>query len=231
MTQTAPRDVELVAFDLGGTTIQDLGGVSDAFTTVLQAHGIQITAGELSTWRGASKRKAFEHFIARQFGDRSHERIGRVYADFCDRLQQQFQEQGVHPISGAAETFAWLRSCGIRLTITTGFDRATTDRILRAVGWDQGAVEAVVCGDDVPLGRPAPYMIFRAMEATGVVNVRRVATVGDTALDLEAGWNAGVGYNIGVLSGAHRLEQLQKVPHTHLLPSVAALPGLWHTES
>ena len=38
------------------------------------------------------------------------------------------------------------------------------------------------------------------MERTGVVSVRQVVNVGDTALDLESGWNAGVGGNVGVLS-------------------------------
>ncbi len=64
------------------------------------------------------------------------------------------------------------------------------------------------------------------MEATGIHRVSRVATVGDTALDLQAGDNAGVGLNIGVLSGAHRREQLERAPHSHLLPGVGALPDL-----
>jgi phosphoglycolate phosphatase-like HAD superfamily hydrolase len=69
-------------------------------------------------------------------------------------------------------------------------------------------------------------MIFRCMEATGIVDVRRVANVGDTVLDLQAGHNAGVALNIGVLSGAHKREQMEKQPHTHLIDSVAALPEL-----
>ena len=76
-------------------------------------------------------------------------------------------------------------------------------------------------------GRPAPYLIFHAMEAAGVVDVRRVATVGDTTLDLEAGANAGVVWNVGVLSGAHDRASLEQAPHTHILTSVAALPTLW----
>jgi phosphoglycolate phosphatase-like HAD superfamily hydrolase len=52
--------------------------------------------------------------------------------------------------------------------------------------------------------------------------------VGDTALDLQAGFNAGVGWNIGVLSGAHDRETLAAAPHTHLIASVAALESVWH---
>ena len=50
--------------------------------------------------------------------------------------------------------------------------------------------------------------------------------VGDTELDLRAGWNAGVGWNVGVLSGAHPRERLEGAPHTHLIESVASLPDL-----
>jgi phosphoglycolate phosphatase-like HAD superfamily hydrolase len=65
------------------------------------------------------------------------------------------------------------------------------------------------------------------MEATGTHRVRAVANVGDTALDLEAGSNAGVGWNIGVFSGAHDRETLQAAPHTHLIASVSALGSVW----
>jgi phosphoglycolate phosphatase-like HAD superfamily hydrolase len=70
-------------------------------------------------------------------------------------------------------------------------------------------------------------MIFHAMESLSVTDVRRVAVVGDTVLDLQAGWNAGVRWNIGVWSGAHSRQQLEQAPRTHLLPGVGALPEIW----
>ena len=98
--------------------------------------------------------------------------------------------------------------------------------LLNALGWAEGMVDAIVCGDDVTLGRPAPDLIFRAIEAAGASSVSRVANIGDTALDLEAGHNAGVRWNIGVLSGAHDRHILERAPHTHLIDSVAELPRL-----
>jgi phosphoglycolate phosphatase-like HAD superfamily hydrolase len=65
------------------------------------------------------------------------------------------------------------------------------------------------------------------METAGASSVHRVANVGDTILDLLAGYNAGVRWNIGVLSGAHDRQLLESVPHTHLLPSVADAARLW----
>jgi len=75
------------------------------------------------------------------------------------------------------------------------------------IGCGGAFFDAAVCGDDVAQGRPAPYLIFRAMESASARNVHRVANVGDTALDLLAGHNAGVRWNVGVgvLPGAHKL--------------------------
>jgi phosphoglycolate phosphatase-like HAD superfamily hydrolase len=67
------------------------------------------------------------------------------------------------------------------------------------------------------------------MEATGAADVRTVANVGDTLLDLTAGANAGVRWNVGVLTGAHGRRVLERAPHTHLIPSVASLPDLWRS--
>ena len=88
-------------------------------------------------------------------------------------------------------------------------------------------VDAVICGDDVAEGRPAPHLILEAMRATGIADPHRVASVGDTVLDLEAGWNAGVRWNIGVLSGAHDRAALERAPHTHIVQSIADLPPLF----
>jgi phosphoglycolate phosphatase-like HAD superfamily hydrolase len=69
-------------------------------------------------------------------------------------------------------------------------------------------------------------MIFRAMEAARIDNVREVLNVGDTPLDLQAGSRAGVLGVIGVLSGIHKEERLLRESPSHLIQSVAELPSL-----
>jgi|SRR5215831_11340133 len=221
------NDVELVIFDLAGTTVDDRGEVPAAFSSALAEHGIGVSAEELKNVRGASKRDAILQLIPPGL-----ERLSRavsVYASFRQQLAKRYQKNGVHPIEGAAMTFQSLRERGVRIAANTGFDRETTALLLDALRWSDGIFDAIVCGGDVPQGRPAPYLIFRAMEAARATNVQRVVNVGDTVLDLHAGHNAGVGWNIGVLSGAHKRSMLESAPHTHLLTSVAELPDLWET--
>jgi phosphonatase-like hydrolase len=218
-------ELALVIFDVAGTTVQDHGEVPAAFTATLAEHGIEITRERLKQVRGASKRQALRGFIPP--GPEQDHVVEALYASFRAHLAQRYAVEGVHAIPGAEDAFRFLRGRGVRLALNTGFDRETTNLLLGALGWADGWVDAVVCGDDVSQGRPAPYLIFRAMEATGATSVHQVAVVGDTARDLQAGYNAGVRWNVGVLSGAHDRQTLERVPHTHLLSSVAELARLW----
>lgn len=210
----------LVVFDLAGTTIEDRGQVPAAFTAALAAHGIVATADQITRVRCASKRQAIRAFVA------TDAEVSRVYAAFQLELAARFEADHVKPVAGAAECFGALRAAGIKVALTTGFDRDITAMLIAALSW-QEAADTIVCGDDVAHGRPAPDLVRRAMADTGVPDAARVATVGDTTLDLEAGAAAAVGWNIGVLSGAHGRDALARSPHTHLIGSVAELRPLW----
>jgi phosphoglycolate phosphatase-like HAD superfamily hydrolase len=59
-----------------------------------------------------------------------------------------------------------------------------------------------------------------------VQDVRQVLNVGDTPLDLQSGTKAGVLGVVGVLTGAHDRESLGREPHTHIIASIAEMPGL-----
>jgi len=184
------KSLQLVVFDMAGTTIEDAGQVPEAFTTVLRRRGIEVSADELRAVRGASKRDAIRHLIRERHGGDIDLLTEVIFREFRDHLAELFQAGDVRPIPGAREAFDWLRSQNVRVALGTGFDRLTTDLIVETVGWKAGVVDAIVCGDDVPQGRPAPYLIFRAMEQTGAFDVRQVACVGDTVLDLQAGNNS-----------------------------------------
>lgn len=218
-------EIKLVVFDLAGTTVQDKGQVSSAFTAALAENGIEVTSEQLNRVRGSTKRQAVLSFVPE--GPHRLSVAEAVYASFHEHLTQRYRTEGVEPVEGAGQVFRWLREQGIRVALNTGFDRDITELLLSALKWGEGVVDAIVCGDDVRQGRPAPYLIFHAMEATGTTNVRQVVNVGDTVLDLQAGRNAGVRLNVGVLSGAHERQMLERAPHTHLMGSVVELPKLW----
>jgi phosphonatase-like hydrolase len=215
--------IDLVVFDMAGTTVQDDGQVPAAFTAALAEHGVPVGPDTIRSIRGASKREAIRRLLPAGAG--GDELADVAYASFRAHLARLFADTA-RAVPGAEDTFAWLRRHDINVALNTGFDRDTTQMLLAALGWEADMVDTIVCGDDVPQGRPAPYMIFRCMEATGTVSVAGVANVGDTTLDLRAGHNAGVRFNFGVLSGAHDRNMLAAEPHTHLFASVIDLPAL-----
>lgn len=68
-------------------------------------------------------------------------------------------------------------------------------------------------------------MIHRAMELTGVQDVRAVIAAGDTINDLAAANNAGV-TAVGVLTGKLDHGALSAHPHHHILHGVKDIPDL-----
>jgi phosphonatase-like hydrolase len=209
----------LVVFDMAGTTVEDRGQVPAAFAAALAGAGITLTADEITRVRGASKRHAIRNLLP----PAEQARADDIYGAFRSELVRRYREDGVRTIGGAAEVFRRLREKGARVALTTGFDRDIAALLLSSLGWTRATIDAVVCGDDVANGRPAPDMILVAMQLTGITDASRVANIGDTTLDLEAAARAGVKWNIGVLSGAHRRESLERAPHTHIINSIADL--------
>src|ERR1017187_2126689 len=210
---------QLVIFDLGGTTIRDRGEVPAAFAAALREAHIVVDPPELQQWRGASKREVLRQLVSRQglVAVQAAALADRIYAAFSVSLRTRLAATTDLAFAAAALTFAQLKAAGIMVALNTGFDREIVNVVLASVEWPDGLLDAVVCADDVPIGRPAPDMIIESMKRTRVHDVQRVAVVGDTRFDLEAGSRAGVGWRIGVLSGAHDRATLESAPHTHIV--------------
>jgi phosphoglycolate phosphatase len=230
VTSTEPLAVppiELVALDMAGTTVTDDGTVEAAFTRAVgemgMAEGTERFDGALRYVRetmGMSKIEVFRHLFG---GDeaRAAEANRRFEAAYDDHVR----DHGAEPIPGAAEAVTALRDAGIKVCLTTGFAPPTRDAILEALGWGD-LVDLVLSPADAGRGRPWPDMVLVAVVRLGVSDVRAVAVAGDTASDLWAGHRAGAGIVAGVLTGAHDRDALAVAPHTHLLGSVAYLPGV-----
>jgi phosphonatase-like hydrolase len=214
--------IRLVVLDMGGTIIEDRGDVPETLRSAMEHHGVRSTKEEISRWRGASKREVIGRFVMAQLGAGRDELIDKIHAEFTAKLIEVYRS--VPPIRGAEEAIRQLRAAGYLVATTTGFDRAISQSILRRLGWE-GYLAASISSDDVAQGRPAPYMIFRAMEAARIQSVAEVAVAGDTPLDLQSGNNAGVRAVVGVLTGAATEAALRKEAHTAILPSVAELPA------
>ena len=219
------EQLDLIVFDLAGTTLQIGDLIPRAFQRIFQEHGIMLMDSDVLGIRGLSKINAIEMLLVKHLGPSSTKMTDTLHQEFLKLLEVMFTQEEVSVISGSEKTFQWLKEKKILFALNTGFERHFTLMLLERIGWSQIA-DTVVCGDEIPEGRPAPDLIFESMKRLNCQDSSRVAAIGDTQADLQAAEKAHVGLAIGVLSGAHSLKQLEACPHDRVIPSVKDLPKI-----
>jgi len=221
--------IELVVFDMAGTTVNDNDSVNGCVRAALQAVGLSVTAAEVNAVMGLPKPEALAILVKNSgMQDLLGDQIQAIHRDFVARSIEFYQhDPSVHEVAGATRVFQTLSNAGVRVALNTGFDRSITQVILDRLGWSQGRlIDASICSDEVPRGRPHPDMIRALMDRLGVTDPQQVAKVGDTPADLLEGDNAGCGLIVGVTQGTHTRQELEPYPHTCLIDTIAAFPGL-----
>jgi len=237
--------ISMVMFDLSGTTIHDDTGVRDCLHKAAQEFGLKTTPEEILLHMGTNKIHLYQFLIARERGKKidmkDFERIKdpETYepaVEVFDRYQEimiEHYRREVKEVPGTSDTFRWCHEHGIKVATDTGFHREITDAIMEGVGWVRdGLVDLPVDVEHIPgeIGRPAPFMIFYAMIHLDVQSVHEVIKIGDTPADMLEGRNAGCRGVVGVLSGPRPVTAWGMYWHTHVIPSVADLPGLIESE-
>ena len=196
-----PPLIRAILFDWAGTTV-DHGSRApvEVFLEVFRRAGVEVSAAEVRGPMGRAKRDHIEALLAlprvAEAWYATHGRlpgpadVDRLYADFLP-LQGAVLKRHGDVIAGVPEVVAECRSRGIKIGATTGYTRALMEvaaPLARAGGFEP---DVIVCADDVPRGRPAPWMIFRAAERLDVYPMSDVVVVDDTPVGIEAGLNAG----------------------------------------
>ena len=219
-------NVEMVAFDVAGTVLNDDGLVIAAFKNAFEAtqpdlwptHGEQWTQYAIDTM-GQSKIHVFTELL----GDAEKAQTANVA--FEESYVSEIAEVGAVAIAGAEDLFKYLRAKGVAIALTTGFSRSTLDTLLIELGW-KDLIDISVTPGEAGRGRPHPDMLQKAATTLGITNPASVIVVGDTAADMQAAVSFGAGQAIGVLSGAHDEHRLHDAGATSVINSVADLKSL-----
>jgi phosphonatase-like hydrolase len=218
--------LELVVFDMAGTTIADGDAVNRCLRQALGASGVVVSPDAVNAVMGIPKPEAIRRLLQQSSGSPvGADRVAFIHADFATRMRATYEsDPSIGEVPGMGRLFAALRREGVKVALDTGFSRDIADILLGRLGWGtQGVLDATITSDEVARGRPAPEMIERLMHHVGVHELQRVAKVGDTPADLEQGMRARCGLVIGVTWGTHSRAQLARLPHTHLVDTVDEL--------
>ena len=221
--------IELVVFDMAGTTVSEGGAGYQALRETLAANGLQIAADAIHQVKGMDKREALRTLIEHSpLRDELLPGLDAIHEDFVERMIAFYRTNpAVSEMPGASATFRQLKQHGIKVALDTGFSRDIAQTLIDRLGWERdGLIDASVTSDEVERGRPHPFMIRYLMRQCGVTESQRVAKIGDAPADLLEGANADCGLVIGVTKGSSTREQLAALPHDYLIGTVAELPAL-----
>ncbi len=214
--------IEMVAFDMAGTTIDDHGAVYEALRDAVAETGATVADSDLQLWMGTDKVAAITALMRLGGVEPEHDSVAHSFERFRGILADAYCDRPPLALPGVEDALRALRQRGIKVALTTGFSDEVAGPLLAALGWkigDGDLLDAVVTTSDVRSGRPAPYLIHHAMEKLGVTDVRAVLAAGDTIVDLLAARSAGV-IAVGVLTGKLDRAALEAHPHDHILDSV-----------
>ncbi|MCY1159871.1 MAG: family hydrolase [Citricoccus sp.] len=217
--------IELAIFDMAGTTIDDRDEVYRVLRESTERHGARYSDEVFQQWMGTEKRWAIESLLRIGGVDADEALIEEAFAWFLDELRRTYTENPPVPLDGIETALRELRKRGVKIGLTTGFSREIADLILESLGWSDGEIiDTSVTGDEVPAGRPEPFLIQKAMADMGVEDTAAVISAGDTASDIESARRAGV-TSIGVLTGHLTRAEFEDLGADLVIDSVAVLPS------
>jgi len=224
-------NIQLAVFDIAGTTVKDKGNVSVAFMKAFKEYDLEVPKEAVVKVMGFRKKDAIRMLLEKSTTTspgNNDELIEKIHDAFTRNIISAYEtDPELKPMPQAEEIFATLKQRGIKIALNTGFTRAITNTILQRLQWEQlPAIDMVICSDEVPQGRPFPYMIHSIMLQMDVTDSRAVVKIGDTKVDIEEGRNAGCGMVVSVTTGAYTRNELEVYRPDHIIDSLEELPAL-----
>ena len=196
-----------VVLDWAGTVV-DHGSQAPVETlrAIFLEAGVPVELSEARAPMGLAKKTHIEAVLAMtrvrdawrhahgRFPD--HRDVNDLYAAFIPR-QIELLESHSELISGVPAAVDRMRSRGLAIGTSTGYTRPMLDYLLERAAPQGFVPDASLCPDDVPAGRPAPWMCYLNAIRLNVYPLAAMVKIGDTIADIEEGLHAGM-WTIGI---------------------------------
>ena len=221
-------NIKLVVFDIAGTTVRDNGEIVTAFWNALKEYGYTVPRGKINALMGYKKPEAIRKIVEEY--EENQERISEEYIEaihkhFLELMLQYYRNaEEIVPLPNVMDVFLFLKENDVKIGLDTGFSKDITDVIMQRLGWlKDGVINYVVSSDEVPAGRPQPYMIQRMMREAGIDDAIQVIKIGDTEVDVQEGKNAGCLHSIAVTTGAFTRQELEPYEPSFIIDNMKEL--------
>ena len=202
--------IKMVVFDMAGTTVDEDNVVYKTVRQAINEEGYDFTLDEvLAVGAGKEKLQAIKSVLAlRNIQDDVLAK--KIFVRFNAQLDEAYRTLPVTEQPNATQLFHELKKQNIRVVLNTGYSRPVAEALVEKIGWQRDSdIDLLVTASDVPENRPKPDMILYAMKEFDIADATQVVKVGDSAIDIEEGKNAGCTLNIGITTGAQTRAQLQ----------------------
>ncbi len=228
--------IECVIMDWAGTAVAyGCFAPVAAFLKAFAEKGLTVTMEEARGPMGMTKidhiRELFklpsvtEQFKQNYNRNWTEEDVVSIYKEFEKHLFASLEEYTT-PIPGVIEVIEKLKRDGIKIGSTTGYTTAMMDIVLPGAAAHGYTTDNCVTSNNLPAGRPQPYMIYQNMIDLAIPSVQSVIKYGDTIADIKEGVNAGV-WTVGVILGSNEMgltqEETGKLPAEELNRRMAAV--------
>jgi phosphonatase-like hydrolase len=202
--------MRMIVCDMAGTIINENGLVYKTLFNTLKKIGVKE---DIKTWYGLEKRSVINTMVDKYgpYGD-NRQLKKSIYLDFQNNLHNAYFGKKsklslIHP--NIPNYFNELREKNMVVTLNTGYNREFQKKLIDHFNMES-YIDDYISSEDVPFGRPEPFMIHKLMRRNNIEFPKDVIKVGDTKIDMLEGKSAGCGMIVGVLSGADNKKELSK---------------------
>ena len=218
--------VSLVCCDLAGTIVSDGSTLEKAFAEAIATQG--VVPGTAAYARsmvvvdrsgGLPPRDVMHALFAE-----NDAQAQAAYLSFERSYRAVVDRFGITIVPGALDVVAKLSGSHVKVCLFSGFSGPMSRLVLDRLGLSR-YTDLTLCLDDVPRGCPWPDLILTAVIRLGIGDVAEVVVVGDSENVITAGRRAGARVLVG-LPGTRSAQRLRSAGATHLVTSIAELPGL-----
>jgi phosphonatase-like hydrolase len=217
-----PKNTKMIVFDMAGTTVEEKGIVYDTLFHTLKQFGKNITKKEIEQWHGFNKYEVLEHYISKNKTEEIYNVLkSQLFTNFENNLMNAYSVPSNISMmdKNMGELFESIRNKDIKVALNTGYPNFIRDKIINSLDMKH-MIDDCISSNEVPQGRPSPYMIQELMKRNQIDSAFSVIKVGDTPVDIQEGQNAKCGLTIGVLSGAGNSKELYQSKANCVIRSV-----------
>ena len=194
--------LKAVILDWAGTAV-DYGSFAPTavFLRLFESQNVKITAADARSGMGLMKKDHLRTILARPAvaeawqsahgAPASEADIDMLFNNFIP-MQLAVLTEFAEPIHGLLDVVQELRDHDLKIGSTTGYIRSMMDILAPKAKENGYEPDYIVCPDEVPAGRPYPWMCYQNAMHLGVYPMQAIVKVGDTLVDIEEGLNAGM---------------------------------------